>query len=216
MTNSSGVRPSVIDAANRAGGWPVTTRRDADRSALVRESLSRFQGSRCFGPCRRPRQIRRGAYRVWPQSVVARRSRGRPNAGEMLDLVHQAIAAGELPPETDADLLIDTLTDHCISGESLDMRRWLTHSRVSSPHESSRRSDRRLASDRATLSRSDARQHVPFVERLETIVSRALGKPSCCPLHRCVRKNIEMYGVSESANCVRTVSHTPRNPGSTP
>ena len=29
------------------------------RSALVRESLSRFQGSRCFGPCRRPPQIRR-------------------------------------------------------------------------------------------------------------------------------------------------------------
>jgi tetracycline repressor-like protein len=28
----------------------------------------------------------------------------------MLDLVHEAIAAGELPPETDADLLVDTLT----------------------------------------------------------------------------------------------------------
>src|SRR5712671_7645062 len=52
------------------------------RSALVRESLSRFQGSRCFGPCRHPPQIRRGAYRVWPQSFVARRSPGPPNVAE--------------------------------------------------------------------------------------------------------------------------------------
>src|SRR6185295_12890112 len=62
---------------------PVTTRRDRDRSALVRESLSRFQGSRCFGPCRHPPQIRRGACRVWPQSFVARRSRGPPNVAEI-------------------------------------------------------------------------------------------------------------------------------------
>src|SRR5437660_12596964 len=53
------------------------------RSALVRESLSRFQGSRCFGPCRRPPQIRRGAYPVWPQSFVARRSQGPPSVAEI-------------------------------------------------------------------------------------------------------------------------------------
>ena len=33
-----------------------------------------------------------------------------PSRGKNLDLVHQAIAAGELPLETDADLLIDALT----------------------------------------------------------------------------------------------------------
>ena len=33
-----------------------------------------------------------------------------PRRAMNLDLVHQAIAAGELPPETDADLLIDALT----------------------------------------------------------------------------------------------------------
>ena len=80
---------------------------------------------------------------------------------------------------------------------------------MSSPHESSRRSNGRLASDLALFLDLTRAQHAPLVERLETIFSRALGKPSCCPLHRCVRKNIEMYGVSESANCVRTFMKRP-------
>src|SRR6267142_3294523 len=57
----------------------------------LRESLSRFQGSRCFGPCRRPPQIRRGAYRVWPQFFVARRSQGPPNVAEIpIPLPHRS------------------------------------------------------------------------------------------------------------------------------
>jgi hypothetical protein len=83
MTNSSGVRPSVIDAANRAGGWPVTTRRKPRSVGAGQRIASCFRGSRCFGPCRHPPQIRRGAYRVWPQSFVARPSQGPPNVAEI-------------------------------------------------------------------------------------------------------------------------------------
>ena len=78
------VRRSAAAALNLAGRWP---RRNAlpVHGGGVTPALA--------PPLRAPRSNH--CIRVW--------------RAMNLDLVHQAIAAGELPPEADADLLIDPL-----------------------------------------------------------------------------------------------------------